>query len=509
MKRIWILHPQGFYPEIVRLLVDEGIQVTYLCGDPEKLDAFNALPDDCLKHSLWDAIAGKAPAAVAADVGAPDPEIIDRLVASESVVLQMFERMNYAGLSIQDLRRVYFRYVALWSSLLDRARPDALVFHCVPHMGFDYVLYLLCRLRNIRTLMFERTYFPDRMILIERIEQMPKPPADLYEFAEDLNSTIEEKADPNYYDARNRAFEDKRNRRLTKRDLAWDAIQRASLFVLQVGRRPLSMYKRYYCSMYALAPKMPTRLEYLWRDTVDAVYLYRLRDFYESNTTDPDLSSSYIYYPLQFQPERTSIPMGLTFADQLLGLRLLVECLPSDWYVYVKEHPRQHTDNPVRGSLGRSRQFYESLAQLTSGRVRLVSVNASSETLLRNSRCVATVAGTAGWQALRAGVPAIVFGAPWYVNCPGVFQVSSSAQCRSALGQISSGEAVDLNQVQAFTDWMLGEATFPGYLADILEPASSLSPGQNACSYAKAIAKACRVSELAAEPKTPSEARIR
>jgi hypothetical protein len=508
MKKIWILHPQGFYPEMVRLLVDEGIQVTYLCADPEKFDDFNALQDDCIKHSFWDAIAGRVPAQVAVDIGVPDPEIIDRLAVSESFVLQMFERMNYAGLSIQDLRRIYFRYIALWSCLLERARPDAVVFPVVPHLGFDYVLYLLCQLRSIETLMFERTYFPDRMFLIDRIEQMPTPPADLCEFGANPNVT-EEKERPNYYDDRNRAFEDKRNRRLTKRDFAWDSFKRAVLFVLQVGRRPLSMHKAYGCSMYALAPKMPTRLEYLWRDAVEAIHLYGLRDFYESHTTDPDLSSPYIYYPLQFQPERTSIPMGLGFADQLLGLRLLVECLPPDWHVYVKEHPRQHNDNPVRSSLGRNRQFYESLAELTSGRVRLISVNASSATLLRDSRCVATVAGTAGWEALRAGVPAVVFGAPWYVNCPGVFQVASTAQCKSALGQISSGEALDRSQVQAFTDWMIGEATFPGYLADVFEPVSSLSPAENAASCAKAIAKACRVSEPATEPRAPSEVRVR
>lgn len=484
MKNIWILHPQGFYPQIVSTLAEYGVQVTYLCGSPEKLQKFSGLPSECITHSSWDAIAGKAPPIIGNSIGAADPDILDRLAASESMVLQMFERLNYTGLAIHDLRRNYLRFVALWSCLLQKRRPDAVVFHIVPHSGFDYVLYLLCRLWGIRTLIFERTYLPDRLILIEQIEQMPKPSPEGFP----TRYASEHAIQTNYYDARNRMFEDKRKRRFTKLDLVRDAISRFVLLILQIGRRPLLMYKPYYCSMFAFAPRMPTWLEYLWRETIDTIYLCRLRDFYEGNTTRPDLMAKYIYYPLQFQPERTSIPMGLAFADQLLALNVLVESLPPDWYVYVKEHPRQFTDNPVRGRLGRSKRFYETLIRMKPDRIRLVGISTPSDALVRNSKCVATVAGTAGWEAVRTGVPAIVFGAPWYTNCPGVFQVSSIAQCKAVFEQICSGEAVDLDQVQAFTEWIRNEASFPGYIGDVFERASSLSADENAHSYAQAIA---------------------
>lgn len=240
---------------------------------------------------------------------------------------------------------------------------------------------------------------------------------------------------------------------------------------------------------------MPTRLEYLWRDTVDMIHMYHLRDFYESNTKVPDLNADYIYYPLQFQPERTSIPMGRHFADQLLGLNMLVKSLPPDWYVYVKEHPRQFTDNPVRARLGRSTRFYEALIGIQPDKVRLMSISMSSDALLRNSRCVATVAGTAGWEAVRIGIPALVFGTPWYINCPGVFQVSSAAECASILDRVRLEETVDLNEVQAFAEWIGAEASFPGYIGDVFAEASKLSPDENARSYAKAIAS--RVAETA------------
>ena len=162
------------------------------------------------------------------------------------------------------------------------------------------------------------------------------------------------------------------------------------------------MRKPYVGSTFGLASKMPTRFEYLCLDLLESIHLYRLRHFYESHTVDPDLGANYVYYPLQFQPERTSIPLGLTFGDQLLALNMLAESLPPGWYVYVKEHPRQFTDNPLKARLGRSRRFYETLVSMDLGKVRLVSISTPSDALIRNSRLVATVAGTAGWEAVRS-----------------------------------------------------------------------------------------------------------
>lgn len=497
--KIWLLHPQRFYKGVVQTLSDRGIQITYLCGEPDRLRTL-PIPTDCMIHSLWDAIRGEFPGAPC-EIATPDPAIVRELSSSESTVLQMFERLNATGLGIQDLRRVYFKYVGLWSSLLARECPDAVVFHITPHMGYDYTLYLICQARGIRTLIFERTYLPDRLVLIEAIEKMPKPGPEVLEQYVGSTKDKEEPTGKSYYDSWNRSLEGHRSRKMTKLDLMRDSLWRGTLFALQVGRRPLEMRRRNASSVYAIAPRMPTRFAYLWRELVDSIHLFRLREFYESHTELPQFETNYIYYPLQFQPERTSVPMGLSFGDQLLGLGMLIDCLPEGWQVYVKEHPRQFTDNAIRGRLGRTLAFYDRLLDMDGSKVRLLSISASSETLIRNSRCVATVSGTAGWEAVRSGIPAIVFGAPWYLHSPGVFHVGSRDECIASIGRIRTGTSVDSEKVGAFIRWMYDKGSFPGYIGDLFGRDSSLTEEENASSYADVLIS--RLSQLDLEKPQP------
>lgn len=375
-----------------------------------------------------------------------------------------------------------------WTILSTKSRPDVILFHATPHLAYDYVLYSIAKVLGIRTLIVERTYLPDRMIIMKSLDDMPKPSS------EDLSSVQPKKINhsgPNYYDARNRYFQDPRRRQLTRRDLIRDSIRRILLFILQVARRPHEMLKPYRCSMYAISGRFPTRIEFLFRDMLDSIHLYRLRHLYESHTSPADLECvNYVYFPLQFQPERTSIPMGLKFADQLSALELVANSLPKGWLIYVKEHPRQFLDNAVRGRLGRSLEFYNSLFDIHPDRVRLIPTNTPSSTLIQHARYVATVGGTAGWEAVRSGIQALVFGATWYMHAPGVYRVNSDTECQYALNQIHRGATMSRAPVESYTAWLHDKASFSGYMTNVFEKMSSLTSNENADSYALAITHA-------------------
>ena len=488
MKKIWLIHPVGFYPAVAHQLSDRGIQVAYVLASSQVLGLFSDLTSDSIKHLFLDAASRRLPEGFEGHVGAPDPAIIDALAESEPIVFQMLGRINYPRLAIHDLRRVYFDYVALWCRILERSRPDAVLFHMQPPMGVDYVLYLLCQHMGIRTLIVEITSIPDLMILMERIELMPEPAAENLSVFKSSDGMSGELLSPTYYDANNQAFEDVRKRRLTRLDSVRDIVGCAIRAAHEVIQHPLRALKSSQSSLFALNRRMPTRLEYVMLDIVYAFRMYRLRDFYESRTAEPDLGTNYVYFALHFQPERSTVPMGLTFGDQLLALSVVADCLPPGWLVYVKEHPRQFHQENVRGSMARSRDFYNSLLSIRPDRVRLVSINTPSDSLIRNSRCVGTIAGTTGWEAIRSGVPVMAFGAPWYMNCPGVLQVGTMEQCRQAMAHIQAGAKVDPNTVDAFIEWLRSAAGFPGYMAERFERVSSLSADENVRSYATAIA---------------------
>jgi len=79
--------------------------------------------------------------------------------------------------------------------------------------------------------------------------------------------------------------------------------------------------------------------------------------------------------------------------------------------VYVKENPRQ-------GVFARGPFFFHRLTRIPN--VQLLPSNADSAALVANSKVVASVAGTAGWEGLLSGIPAVVFGGAWYRSMAGV-----------------------------------------------------------------------------------------
>jgi hypothetical protein len=127
--------------------------------------------------------------------------------------------------------------------------------------------------------------------------------------------------------------------------------------------------------------------------------------------TDYDSSVRYIYFPLHYQPEMSPDVIGGVYADQLLALEELRRKLPDDIRIYVKENPKQSI-------YAREPSFFKRLAALP-GTVYLAG-SASTFDLTKNALAVATIAGTAGWEALQMGKPVICFGAVWYRSLPGV-----------------------------------------------------------------------------------------
>ena len=48
-----------------------------------------------------------------------------------------------------------------------------------------------------------------------------------------------------------------------------------------------------------------------------------------------------IYFPLHFQPERSTDPEASKYSDQFSSIEILSKFIPNEWEIWVKEHPRQ------------------------------------------------------------------------------------------------------------------------------------------------------------------------
>jgi len=507
MLNICLIHTEQFHKDVILLLARKGVHVGYVCTPPEQIEHLAGSVSDCVFHSVWEAMLGLPPARLSEEPRLsvpPDASLLERLFPYEAITLQMLERLNYRNMRIQDLRRFYLKYVSYWSGIINIIRPDAVIFQSVPHMGYDYVFYALCQVFGIRTLIVERTYLPDRLILIEKINEMPSPEAKqkiemetngcLQYQAQAVENVLREEVlveienRENYYDMHNRAFQLSGSSKPSLAKMLKTLVLPGRSFLGTLWRRLSKLLKPVLTSIYGLTYPQPPLITYLWHLCKDSIHRISLMSVYESHVEPPDFGSSYVYFPLQYQPERTSIPMGGLYADQLLALDILTHSIPQDWTVYVKEHPRQFTGVvPQSVRLARSRQFYKTLCSYDHRKVRLVSPSVSSDELIRNSKCVATLTGTTGWEAVQRGIPTIVFGVPWYIHCPGVHPVTSVGSCSKVIGEIAAGKInVPRDQLESYVRWLNAKGTFQGYFADVFK--SNLSAEQNARSYAEAIA---------------------
>jgi len=146
-----------------------------------------------------------------------------------------------------------------------------------------------------------------------------------------------------------------------------------------------------------------------------------LKCYYKSCTSYLP-SSPYIFFAAHFQPERSTAPEGGCFDNHILALDSLLDCLPQDIHIIYKEHPRQFDIYDMRRKHARSADYYSAISAMP--RVHLVDPFYDSSSLISGSVAVATVTGTSGWDAIKAGKPSIVFGDAWYKLCGACLHVS-------------------------------------------------------------------------------------
>ena len=128
---------------------------------------------------------------------------------------------------------------------------------------------------------------------------------------------------------------------------------------------------------------------------------------------DLEAVGDFVYFPLHLEPELNVHVLGRKFANQLDAIQAMAEVLPSGWNLLLKENPKQ-------GYMHRGDAFYQRLRMLHG--VRFVPDDTPSGRLIEQCRLVATIIGTAGYEAMLMGKSCIHFGDAWYEGLPGAYR---------------------------------------------------------------------------------------
>ncbi len=298
---------------------------------------------------------------------------------------------------------------AWFVDLLLREQVQLVVFGNLPHFGADFVLYHAARSLGIRTTLTYQSVEPDRFFAL----------SDLVEFG-DFAEAPRDPGVPSY-------------------EVSWGFRKPVLVQPWQPRRKyPLaSLAGRLVRRVTRHRRAMPL-VEIVKRFEEERVYPRLLRAHSERNV---DFSRPFVYFPLHLQPELTTSTLGGRYADQLLALERVRQLLPDDWWIYAKENPKQTARQ-------RDSEFFTRLTRVPQ--TLLVERTVSTYELLERCRFVATITGSAGWEAISGGKPALVFGQTWYQSLPGVIRYQPSLTLQEILRSVTRQDELE----RAYQDLM-------------------------------------------------------
>ncbi len=159
-----------------------------------------------------------------------------------------------------------------------------------------------------------------------------------------------------------------------------------------------------------------------------------LKQYERIANTNIDLNANYVLLALHYQPEKTTIPDGSIYAQQWLIANQISQSLPNGWKLLIKEHPSTFMlKDTIEGF--RDKKYYE---KFDFSNAEFVPLGIDHYDLINNAKCVATITGTIGVEAIFRRIPVLVFGNASYVGCEGVFKIENSNNIRSIFEEIEN-----------------------------------------------------------------------
>lgn len=330
--------------------------------------------------------------------------ITDYIYDNLPMLLQNFARDEFV------YRLPHYEYINIINMLVNhyyamlKQGVDMVVFEDIPHGGSGLTMYLVAKAMGIKTLMLVPAYEAGYFTYCYSIEDYGIF-ADASDYCEELDDIVIKKE--------------------YKKDIAY---MTPEMMAKDLGKHSMSYYfqpllspKHYFWKKKVLWKEQQAKYlnlyDFLEKKIIRSVGRYFQHRCYNKNNSKTvqyvDFKKKYVYFPLHLQPEMTTDVLGEKYTDQLLAIEKLHKILPNDWYIYVKENPKQK-------SYMRGRYFFERLSLIPN--VVFVDRTVDTYKLMESAQFVSTITGTAAWEAITGGKNALIFGRVWFDHFPGIFR---------------------------------------------------------------------------------------
>lgn len=385
----------GFRWRVVSRMVELGVPVSvaFHIGrrPPADLDPapnVHAIRYDEIYHTQPSAFDPELDRALAATVRETGYELFCRSIMRDG---RRIYRRNDSWL---DIKNIFENSLQHLMGLIRAHNVDTIIFSNGPHEGATVTAYYLAKAMGLRTALTTQSRFPNAFWTADRFEDLI-----LTNRAGNISADISIVSDPP-----------------TPHDMKNVSRMTPLQYYLKQGWRSINTATKALSLSFIWNPRA------FEKSKIRALELrrnFKIQNLPEHYFSNPAPGEKYVYFPLHLQPEMTTDTFGERYADQLLAIEELRRRLPDDYWIYLKENPKQN-------EYMREPSFFNRMRDIP--KTRYLPMTVPTLTLIRGSQMVATINGTAGWEALQIGKPVITFGVAWYEPLPGAFDWRAGPQ---------------------------------------------------------------------------------
>ena len=319
--------------------------------------------------------------------------------------INQLDRLAVFPNSTQRNIDLFYRALSFFLSYLKNKNINVVIFQTTPHMGLDYILFHVAKFLKIKTIIFFRTYYQDKILI-----------ADDYR----TTKTFFVK-NPNY----RKNFNNLKYKISTWGQISKQINTKVHLpFFLGFFNFLFLLLKKIYYMYFlkqfhsAAAFNHINFFQFFFLNFKHLFKIYYLMKFYENISINSfNFKKKILFLALHNQPEKTTQPEGQNFDFQYNAIKFLSLNLSKDYIILIKEHPKQL--NPYSGDLRqlhfRDKFFYKKILNLKN--CHFVSLKINSEKLIKESKIIATITGSVAWESLTLNRPSVSFSNTWHSDC--------------------------------------------------------------------------------------------
>ena len=358
-----------------------------------------------------------------------DENIIRKMQPYEQACMDIINRWrrSYSTReSYRDIRELYYIFLAYWNNYIIKKGINCLILTAIPHIINTFVPYALCKVYDIPVIILNNMSYisgeKGNYFLQSCIEELDPDFLDRVKYYDEEYKNGEKivvnSANQKYFDQYSQ--ENKKIARVIGYNQKGGVLDKIKQYI---SRGKVYIKKGEYSVLF-------NKMKYIFGLKSSEKKFLKTVAKMEQN---PVQGEQFLLYPLHMQPEATTLPLGGCFVDQLLIIKMIASVLPENVYLYVKEHPVywSRKDNWESVKEGRNIRFYEDIIKLRN--VRLIKHDYSSLELIDKCKCLVTVTGTAGFEAIFKMKPVMVFGNIYYNQFKSVINVRTNEECKRAV----------------------------------------------------------------------------